>query len=57
MPSETCHSISETGNQVVLLIGIRGGATEPSRGHPFGDGRAQLLYGVLVTVLLFGVAR
>jgi len=56
MLSETYHSISDTGNQVFLLIGIKYSAKEPSRGHPFGYGKAQFFYSFLVSVLLFGIA-
>jgi cation diffusion facilitator family transporter len=56
MLSETYHSISDTGNQVFLLIGIRFGAKEASQLHPFGYGKAQFFYSFLVSVLLFGIA-
>jgi cation diffusion facilitator family transporter len=56
MLSETYHSISDTGNQVFLLIGIRYGQREATRGHPFGYGKAQFFYSFLVSVLLFGIA-
>ena len=56
MLSETYHSISDTGNQVFLLIGIRYGNKEASRGHPFGYGKAEFFYSFLVSVLLFGIA-
>ncbi len=56
MLSETYHSISDTGNQVFLLIGIRFGARDPTRAHPFGYGKAQFFYSFLVSVLLFGIA-
>ncbi|MFB6111143.1 MAG: cation diffusion facilitator family transporter [Halobacteriaceae archaeon] len=56
MLSETYHSISDTGNQVFLLIGIRYGSREPSQAHPFGYGKAQFFYSFLVSVLLFGIA-
>jgi cation diffusion facilitator family transporter len=56
MLSETYHSISDTGNQVFLLIGIRFGAKDASRLHPFGYGKAQFFYSFLVSVLLFGIA-
>ena len=56
MLSETYHSISDTGNQIFLLIGIRYGGRERSRGHPFGYGKAQFFYSFLVSVLLFGIA-
>ncbi|WP_424016881.1 cation diffusion facilitator family transporter [Halorientalis pallida] len=56
MLSETYHSISDTGNQVFLLIGIRYGAQDADRRHPFGYGKAQFFYSFLVSVLLFGIA-
>ncbi|WP_254532353.1 cation diffusion facilitator family transporter [Natrinema gelatinilyticum] len=56
MLSETYHSVSDTGNQVFLLIGIRYGAQEATREHPFGHGKAQFFYSLLVSVMLFGIA-
>ncbi|SEO55005.1 cation diffusion facilitator family transporter [Halogranum amylolyticum] len=56
MLSETYHSISDTGNQVFLLVGIRYSGREPDRSHPFGYGKAQFFYSFLVSVLLFGIA-
>ncbi|MGQ4556327.1 cation diffusion facilitator family transporter [Halobellus sp. GM3] len=56
MLSETYHSISDTGNQVFLLVGIRYSEKEMSREHPFGYGKAQFFYSFLVAVLLFGIA-
>ena len=56
MLSETYHSISDTGNQVFLLVGIKYSGQEASRTHPFGYGKAQFFYSFLVSVLLFGIA-
>jgi cation diffusion facilitator family transporter len=56
MLSEVYHSISDTGNQVFLLIGIRYSGKDPDRDHPFGYGKAQFFYSFLVSVLLFGIA-
>jgi cation diffusion facilitator family transporter len=56
MLSETYHSISDTGNQVFLLVGIWYGRKEASRMHPFGYGKAQFFYSFLVSVMLFGIA-
>jgi cation diffusion facilitator family transporter len=56
MLAETYHSISDTGNQVLLLIGIRYSKRADSSAHPFGYGKAQFFYAFLVSVLLFGVA-
>ncbi|WP_424001637.1 cation diffusion facilitator family transporter [Haloarcula salina] len=56
MLSETYHSISDTGNQVFLLIGIRFSGRDRDRTHPFGYGKAQFFYSFLVSVFLFGIA-
>jgi cation diffusion facilitator family transporter len=56
MLAETYHSISDTGNQVLLLVGIKYSQQEATRSHPFGYGRAQFFYAFLVSVLLFGIA-
>jgi cation diffusion facilitator family transporter len=56
MLSETYHSISDTGNQVFLLIGLRYGSRSRTREHPFGYGKAQFFYSFLVSVMLFGIA-
>ena len=56
MLSETYHSISDTGNQVLLLVGLRYGSREADRRHPFGYGKAQFFYSFVVSMLLFGIA-
>ena len=56
MLSETYHSVSDTGNQVFLLVGLWYGGRERDRTHPFGYGKAQFFYAFLVSVLLFGIA-
>jgi cation diffusion facilitator family transporter len=56
MLSETYHSISDTGNQVFLLVGIRFSGREANRQHPFGYGKSQFFYSFLVSVFLFGIA-
>ncbi|SDK00974.1 cation diffusion facilitator family transporter [Halovenus aranensis] len=56
MLAETYHSVSDTGNQVLLLIGIKYSQKDASEQHPFGYGKSQFFYAFLVSVLLFGVA-
>ena len=56
MLAETYHSISDTGNQVLLLVGIRRSRRDASDRHPYGHGKAQFFYAFLVSVLLFGIA-
>lgn len=56
MLSETYHSISDTGNQLFLLVGIRSSERQKDRIHPFGYGKSQFFYSLLVSVMLFGIA-
>ncbi len=55
MLSEGMHSIADSGNQVLLLIGrkqARRGATDE---HPFGYGRARYIYAFIVSIVLFSL--
>jgi cation diffusion facilitator family transporter len=55
MLAESVHSLADTGNEVLLLIG-RGRAGRPrSEEHPFGYGRERYFYGFVVSVMLFTV--
>jgi len=55
MLAESVHSVADTGNQVLLLVG-RGRADRPaSEEHPFGFGRERYFYGFIVAVMLFTV--
>lgn len=56
MLSETYHSISDTGNQVLLLLGMRLSEKEASRDYPFGRGKEQYFFAFVVSVMLFAVA-
>jgi cation diffusion facilitator family transporter len=56
MLAEAAHSFSDTGNQLLLLLGIRGASRPPTPDHPFGTGKAAYFWPFLVAILLFGVA-
>src|SRR5262245_54535490 len=53
MLAETFHSIADTGNQALLVLGMRLGARPPDRVHPFGYGKAIYFWGFVVSVMLF----
>lgn len=56
MLAEAAHSFSDTGNQVLLLVGIRQSAKPASEEHPYGTAKSAYFWPFLVAVLLFGVA-
>lgn len=56
MLSQVYYSLSDVGNQVLLLLGFRLSEKGASRKHPFGRGKEQYFFAFVVTVLLFGVA-
>jgi cation diffusion facilitator family transporter len=55
MLAESVHSLADTGNEVLLLIG-RGRSDRPRTSeHPFGYGRERYFYSFVVAVMLFTV--
>jgi cation diffusion facilitator family transporter len=53
--AEAVHSVADTGNQLLLIVG-RGRSRRPrSELHPFGFGRERYFYGFVVSVMLFTV--
>ena len=48
--AETLHSVADTGNQLLLLKGLRGSRRRPDISHPFGYG-AELFYWSLLAAL------
>ena len=55
MFAEAIHSLADSGNQVLLIIGgkkSRKGATES---HPFGYGRQRYIYAFMVSIVLFSI--
>ncbi|MBF9070554.1 cation diffusion facilitator family transporter [Streptacidiphilus fuscans] len=53
MLAEGVHSVADSGNQVLLLIGGRKARRAADESHPFGYGRERYVYGFLVSVVLF----
>jgi cation diffusion facilitator family transporter len=53
MLAEGVHSLVDSGNQLLLLIGGRRATRQATPQHPFGFGRDRYVYGFLVALLLF----
>ncbi len=55
MLAESIHSVADSGNQVLLLVGGRRASREATEEHPFGYGRQRFVYAFIVSIVLFSV--
>jgi cation diffusion facilitator family transporter len=55
MLAEAIHSLADSGNQVLLLVGGRRAKREATPEHPFGYGRDRYIYAFIVSIVLFSV--
>lgn len=55
MLAEAIHSLADSGNQVLLLVGGRKAQREATENHPFGYGRQRYIYAFMVSIVLFSI--
>lgn len=55
MLAEAVHSVADTGNELLLLIGHGRSRRNRTKEHAFGFGRERYFYGFVVAVMLFTV--
>lgn len=55
MLAESVHSLADTGNQGLLLLGGRKAKREADEAHPFGYGRERYVYAFVVSIILFSI--
>jgi len=55
MLAETVHSLADTGNQALLLLGQARAGRAASPAHPFGYGRERYFWSFVVALVLFSL--
>lgn len=55
MLAESAHSVADSGNQGLLLLGGRRAQREATEEHPFGYGRDRYFYAFVVALVLFSL--
>jgi len=55
MLAEAIHSVADSGNQLLLLLGGKKSRKEATPEHPFGYGRERYVYSFIVSIVLFSL--
>lgn len=55
MLAEGVHSLADSGNQLLLLLGNKRAQQPADAAHPFGYGRVRYVYAFVVAIVLFSV--
>lgn len=55
MMAEAIHSFADTGNQLLLLLGLRRASRPSDCEHPLGYGKASYFWSFMVAIMLFSV--
>jgi cation diffusion facilitator family transporter len=55
MLAESIHSVADSGNQALLLLGGKRSTRRATPDHPFGYGRERYIYAFIVSIVLFSL--
>jgi cation diffusion facilitator family transporter len=55
MLAEAIHSYADTGNQVLLFLGLKQSARPPDAEHPLGYGKLSYFWSFIVALMLFSI--
>ena len=55
MLAEAIHSYADTGNQVLLFLGLKQSQREPDEQHPLGYGKLSYFWSFIVAIMLFSL--
>jgi cation diffusion facilitator family transporter len=55
MLAEGIHSLADSANQILLIIGGKRAKRAATAAHPFGYGRSRYIYAFMVSIILFSI--
>ncbi len=55
MLAESIHSFADTGNQVLLFVGLKGSERPADEDHPMGYGKLSYFWSFIVALMLFSI--